>query len=316
MTAKRQLKARKTPSSEYPATPPKIPASVDSVYYAVAEPILESALKPFADEIVTSQVLYHPGLLGIARVTFEGSRWDIYHERDVTKVVPFPPVNQLSDWDQNLISKWDNAQTRSASEGISFYVFDKSYNFSPARFDELQEEFINYLISSEVLELHYNPLLKVNRKVNESDESFYERCLEKARESLQPDLQNIQDTLQRQQGRLKERLERKVRELPESNSNEIIDTLESNQVEMNAHESKVTIEDLTKQLEELDKQGAEKSKDFEQKIQETARAHQKDIFRLNRGNVKVLRFSLVWLPYTEVIIQENEIRRIELIKSF
>ena len=315
MTAKRQLKARKTPSSDHPATPPKIPNSIESIYHAVSESVLDSAIKPYADQIVTSQILYHPGLLGIARVTFEGSRWDIYQERDVTRVVSYPPANHISEWEQNLIGKWENSHVRSASEGVSFYVFDKSYDFSTSRFDELQEEFIQYLISSEVLELHYNPLLKLNRKINETDESFYERCLEKARENLHSDLQNFQETMQRQQGRLKERLEKKIRELPESNPTEVA-TLESNQVEMNAHESKVTIEDLTRQLEELEGQHAEKSKDMEQKLDELARAHQKDIFRLNRGNVKVLRFALVWLPYTEVIIQENESRRIELIKSF
>ncbi|PWT91914.1 MAG: hypothetical protein C5B54_04415 [Acidobacteria bacterium] len=315
MAVKRQLKARKTPSSEHPATPPKINSSLEMFYYAVDQNELEKVTREYPDQIVTSQILYKPALLAIARITFEGSRWEIHHERDVVKVVPFPPYTHMAIWEEDLIEKWENANSRLAPEGISFYVFDKSYDFTPERFEGLQEEFIQHLISSEHLEIFYNPYLKMDRKITESEESFQIRCLEKAREEAQPELQKILETILRQEARLKERLDREVREAPTTNGTDVA-TLDNNQTEMNAHVALVTIDQIRKELEGLEAQKLDKLEEFDSDLERTAHAREKDIIRVNRSNVHVLRFALVWLPYTELIIEENEERRSQQIKCF
>lgn len=314
MATKSGHKSRKTPSSEHPASPPLLPGSIDVLYHALNQSLLDEQIASYHDRVVTSQILYKPFILAQARCTFEGSRWSIYHEREVVRVVAFPPFSGMADWDNNLMSKWENMNTRQAPEGLSFYVFDKTFDFSEERFDVLKEEFIHHLMSAETLELYYNPFLKVYRKLHEKEENFVLRCLEQARESLGNEMGILNETKLRQETRLKERLEREVRDTP---AMEVPDsTLETNRSEMEAQGSMVTIDQIGKEMVELEAQKVEQLKEFEERVQEVARSQEKDIFRLNRANIQVLRFSLVWLPYTEIVIQDGEGRRMEQIKSF
>ena len=337
-TGKRRPKARKTPSSPYPSAPPKIPGSVEVLYHSVNSSVLESAIGPFRDQIVTSHILYQPGLLGMARVTFQGTRWEIHYERDVVKVIPFPNHSQMGEWEKNMVEKWDNRNTRSSAEGVCFYLCDSSFDFSAERFEMLQEEFLQFLISQETLELYHNPYLKIYKTTEEPEESFFARCLEEMRKNFEQEMKTLEETILRQQDRLKERLDREVRELgsdptglqpaarketetgaarvPARASSERQSSAVHTQEEMDVQESIVTIEDLRKQISELQTQKEIKIKEFDENLHTMAQEREKDILRLNRANVQVLRFSLVWLPYTEFVLQQPEGRLLKLIQSF
>lgn len=319
MVQKVAFKARKTPSSPHPATPPEVPLSIESFYFSVDPDVLSQATAGFHQNVVTSQILYKPGLLAAARVIFEGTRWKLYHERDTTRIINFPHVSEFPDWDQDQIVHWDNSRSRSNSEGVSFYMVDSTFDFSAKRFDELQEEFIRYLISNEILELDYNPNLKIHRKMDEEQTQFYTRCIEKLRESHSQEYQTLLDTLERQENRLKERLEREAREHDNALSagnDEPSGGLDTNRREMDAQATIVDMEDIRRELADIHKSRESKLKEFEDNLDTLAQQIEKDILRLNHSNIKILRFSLVWLPFTEFIIQENETRRVEIIKSF
>lgn len=313
------MKARKTPSSPHPATPPTVPLNIETLYYSVDQDLLSRTTDGFHQNLVTSQILYKPGLLAAARVIFEGTRWKLYHERDSIRVINFPHVSEFPDWDQNQVPNWDNSHCRSNAEGVSFYVVDPSFDFSAKRFDELQEEFMRYLISNEILELDYNPNLKIHRKMDEEQGQFYTRCVEKLRESYSQEYQTLLDTLERQENRLKEKLEREVREhgnALSSGNDEPTGGLDMNQREMDAQATIVDMEDIRRELAEIQKSRELKLKEFEDNLDTLAHQVEKDILRLNHSNIKILRFALVWLPYTECVIQENDNRRIDVIKSF
>jgi hypothetical protein len=141
----------------------------------------------------------------------------------------------------------------------------------------------------------------------------------------------LEETILRQEERLKERLDREVRQLGsdpaelqpaargESRASASAGapiSREQAQQEMGMKESIFTIEDLRKQISELHLQREVKIKEFDESLHKLAREREKDILRLNRANVEVLRFSLVWLPFTEFVIQEEEGRRFELVRSF
>lgn len=315
MQAERQYKARRTPSSEHPPAPPRVSPGIETLYHSVSEEVYRQQTAAFASQIVTTQILYKPGVLAGARCTFEGSRWNIYQERDLFKLVPFPPMAGMADWDNNLIQRWENTNARPAAEGVAFYVFDKTYDFSAERFEALQEEYIRHLMSTEVLELYYNPYLKIYRKSQEPEESFYARCLEKARETLEQEVDILEETQTRQENRMKERLQREVMEASTGDAG-AESTLENNRQEMDAREASMTADELRQGLAELESQKEKKLEEFEERLRALSREQEKDIFRLNRANIQILRFSLVWLPYTEVIVQEGETRRTELIRSF
>lgn len=319
MVERLAFRARKTPSSIYPSIPPNIPVNIESLYYTVDEDALAKMIAGFRQNIVTSQILYKPALLAIARVIFEGTRWKLYHERDTVRVVPFPPLAQFADWEQNQVVDWDNTRTRSDSGGVSFYMVESSHDFSGKRFEELQEEFVQYLISNETLELDYNSNLKIHRKLDEEQSHFYNRCLEMLREEHSQEYQTLLDTLERQEDRLKERLQRETRDHGESVSagnDEASGVLDTNRHEMDAQATFVDMEDIRRELLEIQKSRESKLKEFEDNLDTLARQVEKDILRVNHGMVKILRFALVWLPYTEFVIQENDTRRMETLRSF
>lgn len=319
MASKPVFKSRKTPSSIHPPAPPRIPLNIDVLFYSVDEAALARLASDFADKIVTSQILYEPGILAMARVVFEGTRWEIYHEREVVRVVPFPAYSQMADWDQNGIDRWDNTRVRSDAQGVAFYQVDSSYEFSEARFEQLQDEFKQHLVSVEKLELDYNPHLKIHRKLDEEEELFHARCLEKLREKYSQEYQNLLDTLERQENRLKEKLEREVREHgnPEDGpAAEMSGGLDLNRQEMDAQGAIVNMDDIRRELETIRKQRELKFQEFEENLQTLSRQRETDILRVNHGDIKVLRFALVWLPHTEFIIQENETRRTVILRSF
>jgi hypothetical protein len=327
--ARRQYRARKTPASPYPPAPPKIPESVESLYHAVNQQVLDSATIPFREFIVTSQILYKPGILAAARVTFEGTRWEIYHERDVFRVIPFPGQAQIVDWEQNLVEKWDPSHIKSGPEGLCFYVVEQGFDFSSENFEALQEQFSDYLLANQTLELVYNPHLRIYRKLDEDESMFYQRCMEKVREDYDQEKRTLEDTILRQEERLKEKLERELREqeinVADFQSYRTVDanttsshqlTPSKNQAEMNTRESMVNIEDIQQQLAIIQREKEAKINEFEENLEMLARQQERDLIRVNRGNIKISRFSLIWLPYTEFIVQEDDRRRVELVRSF
>jgi hypothetical protein len=314
------MKARRTPSSPYPMSPPELHSSIEVLYYALNQSLVDESSEAFAERIVTSQILYQPGLLATARIIFEPTRTDIYLERDVSRIIPFPPGTAIPDWERNLVEKWDNANIRSDSEGICFYAVHSHFDFSPERFESLKEDFIQFLISSEVLELPYNPYTKLYRKPEESEENFFERCLEKLREENKQEIRNLEESILRQEDRFKERLDREARgttgEMQRDGAIAVAQAAAGHNAEMEAQESRMTIDAITRQFEQWKTLKEDKMKEFNENLNQMARRQEKDIFRVNHPDIRILRIALVWLPYTEFVVQTQERRSVILIKSF
>jgi hypothetical protein len=225
-------------------------------------------------------------------------------------------LSQIADWEENLMNNWDHSRAKGDAEGMAFYAVDASFDFSPKRFEELQEDFVHHLISHEILELDYNPNLKIHRKLDEHEEQFCARCLEKLREDYAQEYQTLLDTLERQENRLKERLERETREHGDALAEAGDQNGGDHQRQMDAQASMVDMDDIQRELLEIEKLREIKLKEFENNLDTLARQIEKDIMRVNHGNVKILNFALVWLPFTEFVIQDGPNRRLELIRSF
>jgi hypothetical protein len=328
-------KSRKTAGRHYPAAPPKIAGNIESLFLATDQSILEKVSSPFQDRIVTSQILYKPGLFALGRVTFEGTRWEIFHERDVIRVIPFPAAGHMADWENSLIKKWDPASVSSSAEPNGFFLFEDNHDFSPAHVQSLQEQFIDYLTTNETLELVFNPHLRLYRKLDETEESFFNRCMESVREENDQERRQLLETILRHEERLKEKLEREYREHGLSNQTDMqtakeseasarleaqasgkTATIEELQAEMDVQQSFSHMAEIQRELATIQKQKEEKLHEFEENLVALAKQREKDIVRVNRGNVRALRFAVLWLPFTEFIIQEENRRRIELIQSF
>ncbi len=330
-----RYRSRKTVVKQYPSTAPKIPDSIESLFLATDQSILEKASLPFHDRIVTSKILYKPGILAVGRVTFEGTRWEIFHERDVTRVIPFPDAGQMADWEKSLIEKWDPSRALATAETNSCFFVDEAQDFSASQFQSMQEQFIDHLTSNETLELTFNPHQRLYCKLDENEEQFFIRCLERLREEHDQEMKQLQETILRQEERLKEKLEREYREhglsasdLQAARESETAERSEAQtgsttaaslaelQAEIDVQQSFSNMEEIQRELAAIQKQKEDKLREFEENLVALAKQREKDIVRVNRGNVRILRFAILWLPFTEFIIQEDTRRRIDLIQSF
>ena len=199
----------------------------------------------------------------------------------------------------------------------------------------MQEQFIDHLTTNETLALIFNPHLRIYRKLDETEELFTNRCLECVREENDQERKQLLETILRQEERLKEKLGREYREHGLSNQSDMqtakeneasarleaqakgkTATLEEIQAEIDAQQSFSQMEDIQRELVTMQKQKDEKLQEFEENLVGLAKQREKDLVRVNRGNVRTLRFGILWLPFTEFIIQEENRRRIELIQSF
>lgn len=328
------FRSRKSSARQYPSSPPKIPPTIESLFLAPNHSVLDQASSPFQEKIVTSQILYKPALFAVARVTFEGTRWKLHHERDVSRVIPFPAAGHMADWENTLIEKLDLANASGSAESNSFFLVEDNHDFSPSHFQSMQEQFIDYMTTNETLALIFNPHLRLYRRLDETEEFFLNRCLESVREENDQERKQLLETILRQEERLKEKLEREYREhglspsdLQTAKENEAsarleaqasgkTATLEELQAEIDVQQSFSNMEEIQRELATIQKQKEEKLHEFEENLVALAKQREKDIVRVNRGNVRTLRFGILWLPFTEFIIQEENRRRIELIQSF
>jgi hypothetical protein len=327
-----RFKSRKAGSRASTTVPPKIHTSIETMYFAVNQDLLEKKAAPFQDQIVTSQVLYKPGLALIARVTFEGTRWEIFHERDVTRVVPFPAAGQMVDWEKNLVDKLDPSITRPSPEPNSSFDVEANQDFSPAHIQSIQEQYVEYLTTNETLELVFNPPLRLHCKLDENEDIFFNRCLDRLREENEQERKQLEETILRQEERLKEKLDREYREhgvnpssVTENKPSATLDaqagvqsatSLAEVQAALDVQDSVQNVGEIQRELAVIQKQKEDKLREFEENLITLAKQREKDIVRVNRGNVKMLRFLVLWLPFTEFIIQEDSSRRIELLQSF
>jgi hypothetical protein len=302
---RRKHKYRKSAAPSYPSESPPIPSAIDVSYLQPDQEVLAKLTKRYGDQIVTSQTIYKPGLLALSRVTFRGTRWQIRFQREVSKVIPFPDAAQIPQWEQNLIEEWDSKNARAAAAPGCLYAVHKNSDFSVTRFESLQDDFIQFLVSTETLELSYNPYLKVLRRADESEDNFCERCLEQIRQNFDQEMKNVDDSTLMQQERLREQLERELRERSE------------NQMEDPALlMSDPAISSLKREVASLERMRETKREELEENFANLSRQHETDLVRLHRSDVEVIRMALVWLPYTEFVIQEADSRRVEIVQSF
>ena len=305
MNGRGVYKSRKTPVTVYPATPPALASEIEVLYHSIAGETQDQPTADFRDKIVTSQILYKPAILATARINFHGNRWQLHLEKGISWVVPFPSKHQFCDWSVNLHPGWDQHNARSVPEPDSLFLYDSTYDFSAGRFEELQEDFRHHLMSTSAHTVEYNPHFKLERKPEEPDESFTARCMERARSEFEKESRNVEQTLNRLGARLKQRLDREVRGIEGEE-----------QDETERHDSNVAIKQIKKEMEELQVLRKTKMNEVEENLTTIASEREQDVLRLKPRNLAILRFALVWLPYTEYVIQENDSRRLHLVQSF
>ncbi len=163
---------------------------------------------------------YEPSLIALAKVSF------LNRKRNITKTDVRAFL--VSPDDLGIIMEWDKAETRKLT------VDDLTHNPEPDCFFKdslpsdwttvrslktITRDFSNYLYHNSVLEIPFNPTLKLNASPEESKADFIVRCREKARELRDIEVDKLRGKTRTKLQRLQTKLAKEERELEEDEDN-------------------------------------------------------------------------------------------------
>ncbi|MCK5841185.1 MAG: ATP-binding protein [Candidatus Sabulitectum sp.] len=227
----------RTPASEIPQpeTTAATPVSTSKVTRSASkQPVLPPGIKQvfLPVEISRGQALdkvtghqkidlhYEPSLMALAKVSF------LNRKRNITKTDVRAFL--VSPDDLGIIMEWDKAETRKLT------VDDLTHNPEPDCFFKdslpsdwttvrslktITKDFSNYLYHNSVLEIPFNPTLKLNASPDESEADFIVRCREKARELRDIEVDKLRGKTRTKLQRLQTKLAKEERELEEDEDN-------------------------------------------------------------------------------------------------
>ncbi|MCK5786499.1 MAG: ATP-binding protein [Candidatus Sabulitectum sp.] len=165
------------------------------------------------------QLHYEPALIALAKVSYLNRKRNIA-KTDIRAFLVSPD-------DQGIIMEWDEAETRKLT------VDDLTHNPEPDCFfrdshpsgwaterslKAITKDFSNYLYHNSILEIPFNPTLKMNASPDESEADFIVRCREKAKALRDVDVDKLRDKTRTKLNRLETKLSREQRELEEDRS--------------------------------------------------------------------------------------------------
>ena len=327
------------PESPYGEVPPQLPSRVTQVYWPARVSLKTAvsnqglALRSAGDQEGT--LVYHPALVGLAKVRFAHTKSRQTHDEDVGFLLPVEGEGYSLDWAEGKV-QIDAADLERQPERGALYADLPSDLGESKRHTELESEFNDYLYYNSSVTLRYNPHLKMYSEIGESAESFQRRCRKEAEEARDDEADKIKAKYERELDRIKDRLRREKRELDEDKiehsarkQEELLSGVESvfglltgsrsssrlssasrkrrmtRQARADVKESEEVIEDLEEELEVLQEDAKAELEELDAKWRELMDKVEEVEVRPRRTDVRIDLFALAWLPYWELTIGEQ-----------
>ena len=223
------IPVREIPGPETVAVPPVSEVTGSSLKQPMLPPGIKQVFLPV--ELSRGQALdkvsrqqetelhYEPFLIALAKVSFLNRKRNIA-QTDIRAFLMSPD-------DQGIIMEWDEAETRKLTvddlthspEPDCFFRDSHPSGWTTARsLKAITKDFSNYLYHNSILEIPFNPTLKMNASPDESEADFIVRCREKAKELRDVDVDKLRDKTRTKLNRLETKLDREQRELEEDRS--------------------------------------------------------------------------------------------------
>lgn len=343
------LQARQSPTPEAAAAAPEPPrAETAPEGMSAVPPPLSPGMKQvfIPPQITTGQAIsearvvgdaearlvYEPALLAMAKISFIKRNQKVnFSEVWERSMVLYPDSGGIvSGWeDSELVSlKTDDLSDR-AEPGAFFNGAPPSEWTKAAKLKTVKKDFNDYLYYNSMIELPFNPLLKIYGKAGETLEEFTARCADLAKEKRDAEVDKLRDRMETKLNRLQTRLGREERELDEDKADykskqgeELLSAGETiagffgvlgrrrssglstaarkrratQNAKADIKESEEEIERLNEEITDLEADLKEKAEDIVSKWEETL--EEQDIFELKprRTDVQVKLVSPVWIP--------------------
>jgi DNA helicase HerA-like ATPase len=329
--------------SPYSDVPPQLPSTVTQVYWPVQMSLKEAmaelararglAVRSEAEQ--ESHLVYHPALVGLARLRFAHSTSRQTHTEDVAYLLPVEGEVYAVDWNEGKVQIEAGGLDRKPERGAFFASLPSDLGASK-RHTALKDEFSDYLYYNSSVKLRYNPHLKLYSEMGESEEAFRRRCRKEAEQARDAEAEKLAAKYKRELDRLEDRLQREERELEEDKiehdarkQEELLSGVESvfglftgsrssrrlsaasrkrrmtRQAKADVKESEETIDELEEQIEELEQEAKAELDELDEKWRGLLDDVEDVEVRPRRADVSVDLFALAWLPHWELRIGEQ-----------
>ena len=329
--------------SPYSQVPPQLPSTVTQAYWpvqmslkkAVAELARDRGLAVRSKAGQEGYLVYHPALLGLAKLRFAHTKSRQSHAEDVAYLLPVEGEDYAVDWAEGKVQMEAGDLDRNPERGASFADLPTELGASK-RHTVLKDEFGDYLYYNSSVALRYNPHLKLYSEMGESEEAFQRRCRREAEKARNAEAKKLAAKHKRELDRLEDKLQREERELEDDKidhdsrkQEELLSGVESvfglitgsrssrrlssasrkrrmtRQAKADVKESEEVIDELEEQIEELEQEAKTELEELDAKWRELIDEVEDVEVRPRRADVRIDLFALAWLPHWELRIGEQ-----------
>ena len=212
--ASSSARQEKTESIVSSATPPSVDPSIDQRYFSIWKSAKEASNGEASSD---SKLVYIPQVLASAKVRFHDSKSGIDEVKDFSYLAPPPDEFGRIDWDSaEELSDWENSlesePDHSDETKVEFSNVPDTLN-SSKEVTKVQKEYANYLYQKKRKNCLEHKDLKLSMKPGESDEAFYARLQQSARELRDEELDKIQEKYEVKLDRIEDKILKEERQL-------------------------------------------------------------------------------------------------------
>lgn len=164
------------------------PEAVEVIYQLPRS--IDQMVLPLTSMQEGSALVYRPGILGVAEVSFNRSKWELHGSRTVTLVLPFGETPLLDFGAARRFEReWHGEETevRQGASRAVLPVFAQEAKYYTAQKRALEE----WVYAHEGITLFQSPTFEVTSKMNESERDFRVRLQELSRESRDAQLEKL-----------------------------------------------------------------------------------------------------------------------------
>ncbi|NPA90167.1 MAG: DUF87 domain-containing protein [Chloroflexi bacterium] len=338
----------------YTPTPPALPPGVPQVFLPIEVDkgtAVRRALEQVGDgEVERVDLVYEPGILGIAMVRFLDRKRRI--DKTVRKVLLAPPPSSMGtvNWEEAEQLPLDPDRLRSAPESVPeasavLFALPPEGANSPREFKRLQKDLADWLYHNSRLTIKVHPVLKLFKAPDERERDFRVRVRQAAREQRDAAIDKVEAKYAKRLDRLQDRLERLERTLEDAEAEyearkretllsvgetvlsffmgrrRSVTTVASkhrmsSRLKRKIEDTQEEIDEIQQEIEELNEELQAEIDEIKQQWEEVLDDIEEDAIKPRRADIQVEQVALAWRPYWRVVVRTSFGRESVLVPAY
>jgi hypothetical protein len=337
--------AEPLPWAEFAKAPPMLPTGINQ-YFLPAQISLEWAIHQAEEQGRTiiyqdRQLVYRPGLMAQAAARIDDDRRNVHERIRVSRLLCVAEDDPFIAWDAEPIPLADVQVEDRPAQGARFAPLPPQLG-NARRIKAMQNDFADHVYRETAIPLLYHPQFKLTARPDETESQFKRRCYRLIEEKRDAEIAKVEKSYQTQIDRLKVSIRREERELDRDEieyegrkREELISAGESvfrmfsrrrssrvlstasrkrrltQQAKADVEESEETLDDLEQRIADLVQDMENEKSEIQDRWEGAAETLERTLqtvqVRPRKADIFVEAFGVAWVPYWEVIFEEEGI---------